>query len=190
MKTKTKMTIAMFAVLAGLGGLAVVTSAKAALKPGAAAPLFTVEAAQGGKTFRFDLAKALEAGPVVVYFYPKSFTSVCTVEAHDFADAIPAFKAAGASVIGLSGDGIGTQREFSSKECRDTFPVGADAGLKVSKAYDAALAIPGTDVGFANRISYVIAPGGTILSAYSDSEAEGHIKNALAAVKAWRASVK
>ena len=101
--------------------------AVAALRPGAPAPDFSVEAAQGGKTFTFDLASALRKGPVVVYFYPKSFTSTCTLEAHEFADAIPTFQAAGASVIGLSGDSIATQREFSSKECRDTFPVGADA---------------------------------------------------------------
>lgn len=178
--------LALLLCLTGVAALGM--PAFAALKPGDAAPTFTVEAAQGGKVFTFDLASALKTGPVVVYFYPKSFTSVCTVEAHDFADAIPDFKAAGATVIGLSGDGIDVQREFSSKECRDTFPVGADPGFKIIKAYDAAFTIPGTSMGFANRISYVIAPDGKILSAYSDSEAADHIKNALTAVRAWRAA--
>ena len=163
------------------------TSAMAALKPGDAAPPFTVDAAQGGKVFKFDLAAALKKGPVVVYFYPKSFTSVCTIEAHEFADSIQSFKDAGASVIGLSGDPIDVQQDFSSKECRDKFPVGADPKFNVIRAYDAALTIPGTDMGFAERISYVITPDGKIIHAYSDSEAENHIKNALTAVRAWRA---
>ena len=136
--------------------------------------------------FDFNLAAALKKGPVVLYFYPKSFTSVCTVEAHDFAEAMPQFTAAGASVIGVSADGIDTQREFSSKECRDTFPVGADPSLDVARAYDVDLAIPGTSMGFANRVSYVIAPDGRILEEHQDPGAESHISTALAAVKAWR----
>lgn len=162
------------------------TAATAALKPGDAAPDFTVEAAQGGKEFQFSLADALKKGPVVLYFYPKSFTSVCTVEAHDFADNVANFAAAGASVIGLSADKIDVQREFSSKECRDKFPVGANPDLSVIKAYDAALTIPGKGVTIANRISYVISPEGKILSAYADPGADKHIDNALATVRKWR----
>src|SRR5262245_5530138 len=102
------------------------TAAWAALKPGDAAPEFTLEAALGGKEFKFSLAEALKKGPVVLYFYPKSFTSICTVEAHEFAENIDNFAAAGASVIGISGDKIEVQRDFSTKECRDKFPVGAE----------------------------------------------------------------
>ncbi len=165
--------------------LAAASPAHAALKPGDPAPTFRVEAAKGGKTFAFDLAAALQKGPVVLYFYPKSFTSTCTVEAHEFADNIPNFEAAGASVLGISGDAIDTQKEFSSKECRDTFPVGADPSFSVIKAYDASFA--GI---FAKRISYVIAPGGTILEAHEDSEADSHIETALAAVRQWQAAHK
>ena len=161
--------------------------AVAALASGVAAPPFSVEAAQGGRTFAFDLAAALKKGPVVVYFYPKSFTSVCTVEAHDFADAMPQFAALGAAVIGLSADDIATQQEFSAKECRDTFPVGADPKLAVARSYNVALAIPGTAFGFAERVSYVIAPDGTILSTLKDGDAAPHIRNALDALRVWRA---
>jgi peroxiredoxin len=157
------------------------SAAVAALKPGDLAPDFTVQAAQGGKEFTFSLAQALKKGPVVVYFYPKSFTSTCTVEAHEFAENIENFKAAGAAVIGLSSDPIEVQREFSAKECRDKFPVGADPKLSVIEAYDAAYVIPG----FADRISYVISPEGKILHSYADSNAEQHIENALAAVRKW-----
>ena len=95
---------------------------------------------------------------MVLYFYPKSFTSVCTVEAHEFAENIENFAAADASVIGLSGDKIEVQRDFSIKECRDKFPVGADPSFSVIKAYDAAFDIPVIGAAFANRISYVISP--------------------------------
>ena len=173
-------------LLAALSAVAA-PPAVAALANGAAAPPFSVEAAQGGRTFSFDLAAALKKGPVVVYFYPKSFTSVCTVEAHDFAEAMPQFAALGTSVIGLSADDIATQREFSSKECRDTFPVGADPKLAVARSYDVALAIPGTRLGFAERVSYVVAPDGTILSALKDGDAAPHIRNALDVLRAWRA---
>jgi len=162
------------------------TAAIAALKPGDTAPDFTVQAALGGEAFTFSLADALKKGPVVLYFYPKSFTSVCTVEAHDFAENMNNFAAAGASVIGVSSDNIDTQREFSSKECRDKFPVGADPDFSVIKAYDAAFAIPGAPPVFAHRISYVISPDGKIISVTADSGAEKHIENSLAAVRKWR----
>ena len=100
------------------------TAAWAALKPGDAAPDFTVDAALGGKEFKFSLAEALKKGPVVLYFYPKSFTSVCTVEAHEFAENIENFAAAGASVIGLSGDKIEVQRDFSTKGMPRQIPSG------------------------------------------------------------------
>ena len=162
------------------------TAAWAELRPGVAAPDFTVDAALGGKEFTFSLTEALKKGPVVLYFYPKSFTRVCTVEAHEFAENIEKFAAAGASVIGISGDKIEVQRDFSAKECRDKFPVGADPSFSVIKSYDAAFNIPLVGAAFANRISYVISPEGKILYAYSDSHAEKHIENTLAAVKKWR----
>jgi thioredoxin-dependent peroxiredoxin len=168
----------------------VATTAKAALKPGDAAPDFTIQAALGGKDFEFSLADALKKGPVVLYFYPKSFTSVCTLEAHEFAEAMEQFAAMSASVIGVSSDKMETQREFSTKECRDKFPVGADPDFKVIKAYDATFRVPVAGPMFANRISYVISPDGKILSALSDSGAEKHITNALMVVKQWREEKK
>ena len=53
-------------------------------------------------------------------------------------------------------------------------------------AYDAAFKVPVAGAMFANRISYVIAPDGTILSAVEDSGATKHIENALAVVRQWR----
>ena len=78
------------------------------------------------------------------------------------------------------------QRDFSAKECRDKFPVGADPSFSVIKAYDAAFNLPFVGAPFANRISYVISPDRKILYAYSDSDAEKHIKNTLAVIRKWR----
>ena len=72
--------------------LACATPALAALKVGDNAPDFTAPATLGGKEFTFRLADALKKGPVVVYFYPAAFTSGCTVEAHDFAAAMPQYR--------------------------------------------------------------------------------------------------
>lgn len=161
-------------------------SAFAALGVGDKAPDFTVEAAVGGKTFDFHLADALKKGPVVLYFYPKSFTKVCTEEAHDFAEHAGDFAAAGATLIGLSVDTIATQIEFSSRECRDKFPVGADSDGAVAKSFDALMSVPVVNV--AQRISYVIAPDGKIIYSYMDMSAAGHIANSLRALREWRAA--
>ena len=159
----------------------------AALKPGDPAPDFTVQAALGGKVFTFKLAEALKKGPVVLYFYPKSFTSVCTEEAHDFAENAANFADAHATLIGLSADTIQTQQEFSAKECRDKFPVAADPDATVIRSYDALLTryLP-SSFAIAGRISYVISPDGRIILAHSDSAAASHIEKTLAAVRRWQ----
>ena len=115
------------------------STAFAALAVGASAPSFTADAAVGGQPFKFNLAETLKKGPVVLYFYPKAFTSGCTLEAHNFAEATDKFKAMGATVIGISADDIETLKKFSVEACRSKFAVAADAGGKVMKDYDSAL---------------------------------------------------
>src|SRR5690242_21446504 len=113
--------------------------ASAALKIGAAAPDFTAPATLGGKEFTFALSDALRKGPVVLYFYPAAFTRGCTIEAHDFAEAIDRYKAFGATVIGVSHDPIDKLQRFSVSECRSKFPVAADPDQSIMKSYDAVL---------------------------------------------------
>jgi peroxiredoxin len=120
-----------------------------------------------------------------VYFYPKSFTSVCTEEAHLFAEATPEFETLGASVIGISTDTIETQREFSRMGCRDKFPVAADPEGDVAKAYDVLVRRGGRIL--ASRTSYVITPDGKVASVLTAGDAGSHIQSALASVKAWKA---
>ena len=164
-----------------LGALA--TPAFAALKPGDKAPDFTTQATVGGNEFTFSLADALKKGPVVLYFFPKAFTKGCTAEAHEFAEAAAQFTAAGATLIGMSADDIGTLHKFSTQECSSKFPVAADPDLKVIKAYDSALIRVGS-LGIADRISYVIGADGKVVYAYSDRNPDKHVENTLTAVKA------
>ena len=169
--------IASFAVLLPLLGP---LSAVAALKAGERAPDFTLPAALGGGTFTFHLADALKKGPVVLYFYPKSFTTGCTLEAHLFADATPRFRALEATVIGVSRDDIQTQQKFSKSECRDQFAVAADAQSSVIRAYDVELTIA---PGMAARVSYVIGRDGKVAAVYSSSDPEGHVNATMKAVQ-------
>jgi thioredoxin-dependent peroxiredoxin len=158
----------------------------AALNRGDAAPDFTAQAAVGGKEFTFSLSEALKEGPVVLYFYPKSFTRGCTIEAHEFAETSASFTAAGATLLGMSSDTIDRQRDFSTKECRDKFPVAADPTLTIIRAYDAVRArpTPGGET-VADRISYVIGPDRKILYSYIDPAPDKHIENTLAVVRQW-----
>lgn len=174
----TKNRLAMSAAFALLAA----GPAAAALNVGATAPDFTATATQGGQAFAFDLAAARKKGPVVVYFYPAAFTPGCTEEAHEFAGAIPSFVSLGATVIGVSEDGVEKLKRFSVSECRSKFPVASDADGKISRAYDAVLS---GMMGLSNRTSYVIAPNGQILAAYTAMDPTGHVDRMMAAVKAW-----
>ncbi|MEX3934986.1 redoxin domain-containing protein [Paraburkholderia phymatum] len=162
-------------------------TASATLKPGDDAPDFTTQASLGGKTYQYQLADALRKGPVVLYFYPAAFTKGCTIEAHEFAEAVDEYKKYGATVIGVSHDNIDTLTKFSVSECRSKFPVAADPDSKVINAYDAGLPM---HVPMANRVSYVIAPDGKIIYEYTSLSPDKHVENTIQALKEWAATHK
>ena len=170
----------------GLSLLLVSGSAQAALAPGAVAPDFTTQGALAGKPFPFSLKQALKKGPVVLYFFPAAFTPGCTVEAHEFAEATPEFNKLGATVVGVSADSLDKLQRFSVEECRNKFAV-ATATPAMIKAYDVALQVK---PGITNRTSYVIAPNGKIVHAYTAMSPQGHVSGTMAAVKKWRAARK
>ncbi len=159
------------------------TPVYAALPVGTSAPPVTTPAVLAGKPFEFHLAEALKKGPVVLYFFPAAFTSGCTIEAHDFSDATAQFAAAGATVIGLSHDPIDKLSKFSVTECRNRFAVGV-ASSAIIDAYKVKMPF----FSMSDRTSFVIAPDGKIIFAYSALSASGHVEKTLAAVKAWRSS--
>jgi peroxiredoxin len=156
----------------------------AALPVGAPAPDFSTQASLAGTPMSFSLAAALKKGPVVLYFFPAAYTTGCTAEAHEFAEATDSFTALGATVVGVSADDIATLNRFSAEECRNKFAVAA-ASAKVIADYDVKL-MP--LVAKSNRTSYVIAPDGTIAFVHSNLSYKGHVEQTLAAVKAWRAA--
>ena len=156
--------------------------AYSALKDGAKAPDFTTTGAVGGREFKLHLADQLKKGPVVLYFFPKAFTSGCTAEAHAFSASIAKFRKAGAQVIGMSADDLKTLHQFSAKECRSAFPV-ATATPAIQKEYDVAWA---EHPGITTRTSYVIDRSGKIVMVHDDLDFSQHVAKTLAAVQSLK----
>lgn len=154
----------------------------AALAVGAKAPEFTTRGALAGKTFTVTLSHQLKRGPVVLYFFPKAFTPGCSAEAREFAENIDKFKAAGATVIGMSADPVDDLVAFSTKECAGKFAV-ASAGPNIVSGYDVALKMR---PGMTDRTSYVIAPSGRVAFVHSEMNYAEHVKSTLAAVQAMK----
>jgi peroxiredoxin len=158
-----------------------ITAANPALKVGDKAPDFSTQVSLAGKAMPFSLRQALKKGPVVLYFYPAAFTKGCTIEAHDFAEATDDFHKLGATVIGMSGDGIDKLNKFSVSECRNKFAVGSATPATIT-AYDVTLP---NNPAMSNRTSYVIAPDGKVIFAYSAMDPAGHVNGTMDAVKVW-----
>ncbi|MDP9108881.1 MAG: peroxiredoxin [Pseudomonadota bacterium] len=158
------------------------TPCQAALDIGEIAPDFTTKAAVNGVVFDYSLSSALRAGPVVLYFFPESFSDGCSIEAHRFAQAVPQFEALGATVIGVSHDEIEVQKKFSVTACRGKFPVASDTQLTIVRAYDAVMT---NRPDYANRISFLIAPNGKIIYRYSSLNPDRHVDNTMAALREW-----
>jgi peroxiredoxin len=104
-----------------------------------------------------------------------------------FADASEQFKAAGATLIGVTAGNLDKLASFSAdtEKCSGKFPVAADPNAKIAGLYDAKLAVKPN---WSSRTSYVIAPDGKIVHAYSDMKANEHVNETMGAVKAWKAS--
>lgn len=160
--------------------------ASAALPVGAKAPDFTLQGALAGKPITFSLQKALQKGPVVLYFFPAAFSAGCTVEAHAFAEATDTFSKMHATVIGVTAGNTEQVSDFSKLECRDKFAVAADPGAKVAAQYQTTMQMKGKTL--SDRTSYVIAPDGDILLSYTDRNPETHIDKAMTAVKQYDSS--
>ena len=93
----------------------------------------------------------------------------------------------GATVIGVSHDDVDTLNRFSVSECRSKFAVAADKDQSIMKSYDAVLAVKPE---YADRVSYVIAPNGHVVYAYSSLNPEKHVANTLDALGRWSTQQK
>ncbi|GHT94309.1 peroxiredoxin [Betaproteobacteria bacterium] len=146
----------------------------AALPEGSAAPRFTARGAVAGKVIDYRLQDALSKGAVVVYFYPSAFTGGCNIQAHEFAVQYEQFVAAGATIVGVSLDGIERLKAFSADPdfCAGKITVVSDADGRIAKAYDISVRdIPagrkdtrGTEIdhALAERTTFIIDKSGNI----------------------------
>jgi peroxiredoxin len=167
----------------------------AAIEQGAKAPDFKAQASLAGKEFSFSLKDALKKGPVVVYFYPAAYTGGCNIQAHTFAQNMDKFSAAGASVIGVSLDKIGTLNEFSADPdyCAGKLPVASDADGKIARSYELQVGEgrPGAtntkgqpiDHGFAERTTFVVTPDGKVAATIGKMKPDENVLKALETVQ-------
>lgn len=101
------------------------------LEVGAEAPRTTVTIDTGEK---LDLGAAYGRGPILVYFYPKSFTRGCTAQACNLRDNFDAVRAAGITVLGVSRDPVETQARFREEEALP-FHLVADVDGELGKRF-------------------------------------------------------
>ena len=167
----------------------------AALEAGDTAPGFEARASLAGEEFDFSLKAALESGPVVVYFYPSAYTRGCNIQAHEFAENMDKFTAAGASVIGVSLDSIERLNDFSAdpEYCAGKLAVASDAdgviakafGLNVRDAREGMKDTRGVEVshGFAERTTFIVTADGQIAETIGGMSPMENVQKSLEAVQ-------
>ena len=123
------------------------------LAAGAVAPEFEAQSFDG-RTVRLS---DLRGKPVILYFFPKAFTPICTVETRRFRDNYADLTALGAEVIGVSADDLSVQCEFG-REQQVKFPLLADPERKISSAYGVLWPI----IARARRVTFAIDENGIV----------------------------
>jgi len=148
--------------------------ALAEAKKGEAAPDFSLPDADGNNVKLSDFhGKKV----VVVYFYPKDETPVCTIESCTFRDKYEALKSAGAEVIGISSDSSDSHKKFAEHR-KLPFILLADEGGKVRQEWGVKNAL-----GQAGRTTYVIDKDGVVRMAFSSqTDGKKHVAKAIAEV--------
>jgi peroxiredoxin Q/BCP len=155
--------------------LVVATSHPAAAEPpavGTKAPAVSL-ANQEGQTVTLDQNKGKW---VVLYFYPKDFTSGCTVEAHNFQRDLAKYEKLNAVILGVSLDSVTSHKDFCAKEGLN-FKLLSDADHAVTKAYGS-LAKSG-ETEYAARNTFLIDPSGTIRKVYVKVNPSTHSEDVL-----------
>ena len=156
------------------------------IEVGAKAPAFTLNDAAGEK----HTLRKLEGQLVVLYFYPKDNTSGCTKEACQFRDALPAFKRAGALVLGVSPDNEASHQKFiDNYELNFTLladPKDADGTPKVCERYGVwkEKSMYGRKYMGVVRTTYLIDAAGRVAHRWDKVKVPGHAEAILEQVKA------
>ena len=150
--------------------------AETGLSKGDKAPDFSLQN-QDGETI--NMADFAGKKSLVVYFYPKDDTPGCTKEACAFRDQFEVFTEAGAEVIGISSDSVGSHKKFAEKY-NLPFTLLADAGGSVRKAFR----VPASLGVLPGRVTYVIDKEGVIQHAFSSQMSPlKHIDESLSVLK-------
>lgn len=143
-----------------------------------AAPAFTLPTNTGDGT----VSLADYRGKwVVVYFYPKDFTSGCTLEARRFQQDLPKYSDRNTQILGISVDSVASHAEFCDSEGLK-FPLLADTDGSVSKAYGSWMGV------VALRHTYVIDPDGILRATFTGVNPAIHSTEVLAKLNELQAS--
>ena len=110
---------------------------------------------------------------LVVYFYPKDFTSGCTIEARRFQQDLPKYLANNTQIIGISADDVNSHAEFCDSEGLK-FPLLADTDGKTSKAYGSWMSF------ISARHSFIIDPEGVLRETFVKVNPSIHSQEVLA----------
>jgi peroxiredoxin Q/BCP len=138
---------------------------------GEPAPEFTLLAANGEPV---SLSQ-FRGSEVVLFFYPKDNSPVCTAEACSFRDSYEAFREAGAEVIGISADPVESHRQFRERN-RLPFPLLSDPGGAVRALYG----VPRTLGVIPGRVTYLIDSQGVVRHIFSSQfQPARHVTEAL-----------
>jgi len=113
---------------------------------------------------------------VVLYFYPKDFTSGCTMEARNFQRDLAKYGDVGAVILGVSVDTAQSHKDFCAKEGLN-FKLLADPDAKVSTEYGSVMDYKGQKL--AARNTFIINPDGDIAKVYTGVKPAEHSEQVL-----------
>ncbi|HEX2268935.1 MAG TPA: peroxiredoxin [Pyrinomonadaceae bacterium] len=116
---------------------------------------------------------------VVLYFYPKDFTSGCTIEAKNFQRDLAKYEAANAVILGVSMDNAESHKEFCAKEGL-SFKLLADTDAKTSTDYGSVMEYNGAK--YSARNTFIIDPNGKIAKVFEKVKVQAHSEEVLAAL--------
>jgi len=173
-------TIAAFAVMLLLSIASFAADVPAPPAEGTAAPKFTLPS-QDSPSVSLDQFKGKW---VVLYFYPKDFTSGCTLEAHNFQRDLAKYEAKNAAIVGVSVDTVDSHKGFCTKEGLN-FKVLADTNHTVSSSYGSVMDYQGTT--YSARNTFLIDPNGVIRKVYLKVKPATHSDDVLADLETLQA---
>jgi thioredoxin-dependent peroxiredoxin len=143
---------------------------------GTVAPKFALKS-QEGTEVRLD---DLKGKWVVLYFYPKDFTSGCTLEAHNFQRDLAGYEKKNAVIIGISVDTVDSHKDFCAKEGLN-FRLLADTDYRVSELYGSLMEYQGKPI--AARNTFIIDPNGKIVKIFKQVQPAKHSEEVLATLE-------